>query len=887
MPKRLYIVFLALPILCVAAASHAAGADLDAGRDLLETDRWTEARDVFQALTQREPDNAEAYYQLGRVYIGMSDYEAAVEALERAVALDPRHVQAHLRMGSVYEFQGRLDQALDAYGAVVQWARPDTDEAREAVKKLSYVTATKHAKAGEIDTALPMFQRLADQYPEDLLVRYSLGVAYMVKGRMADAQATFKKVLELDPDYINAHLNLAAVYERQGQIASAAQSLQRVVDIEPDSAAGRKAKVRLNLIEARLLADGGNLPAALSAYQQALDIDPDNRVALYGSAELHRRLRDSAGELLAYQRIVEVIPQDMPARVRLAELYLAEGRYLEAYDHLETVVQSGERSRAEIRARDLLARLRATDEGKRIEQEKILARIKELRAHLEERPEDLAALRELAVLSFRQRMYREARAAFEKILQMNFEDLQSHRALSAIYDQLGMFAEAVREYNWLLARVEDPQAAESLAEALKLANAKRLYVEGRLELAADQFTEIVSRDPDNAVAHFYLGLIYTREEETVKAVDAYQEVMRLLPAHAGARLNLALSYERLNREEDAIDEYRKILQADPPPEVAETAKARLDSARKRIRGVSTSMSYLMAYDSNSNLSARLPVDDYRSDLTLNLAYQYKTEGGVRWRFAAAPEYSNYHEGQFDFLNTSATVSATLMPRRYTVVGGYRHRTSDGLLTTSRLSRSDTLFGEALTRVRLPNLLAWDRDDGVFSEISANVSYTDFDSRASEFFSSYSTAAGVSLVQPVTDRHQMRLGYTFVNNENKELVGSDYAYRSHGVNLGVDRRMPWGSTNLNYGFTFYNYTNLDSFSGFTEKRRNTRHNLALGATYRFRPRFNFFATLSWTRNHSNLPVGFILSTEDVIEGQQSSSLSDFTRTMLTTGINVAF
>lgn len=873
----------------ISDPTQAAGAPagrLGHGMALLEEDKPAEARDVLEELVRREPDNAEAYFQLGLAHIGLRDYAAAARALERAVELDPRHLEARLKLAGIYEFQGHLDQALEAYGGVVQWSEPGSEQAREAVKKLSYITATRHARRGNIDTALSMFEELVDRYPEDLLVLYSRGVAYMLKGRMDEARASFEQVLEIDPEYVNALLNLATIYETQGLVSRAVRNLRKVVELEPDSEAAGKARVRLNIIEGQLLTEEGALQSALSAYQQALEIDPENRIALYASAELYRRLRDRAGELLIYQRIVEAFPEDMRSRVRLAELYLANERYLEAYDQLETVVQSGERSRAEIRARDLLARLRDTEVGRRIEREKILARINELRDQVRVHPEDLDAQRELAVLLFRQRMYREARTAFEEVVQLNPGDIEAHRALSAIYDQLGMFDEAVDEYNWLLARVRDEDTARRLADALKLANAKRLYVRGRLEMAEEQFNEIISRDPDDAVAHFYLGLILSREEETVKAVDAYKEVVRLLPSHPGARLNLALGYEQLNREEDAIDEYRKILQADPPRDIAETAKTRLELARKRIRGLSTSLGYQMAFDSNTNLSERQPIEDYKSDLTLNLSYQYKMENGLRWRFAAAPVYSNYHQGQFDFLNSSATISATVMPRRYTLVGGYTHRTSDGLLTTNRLSRSDTLFGEALTRVKLPNLVDWS-GDGVFSEVSANLSYTDFDSSASPFFSSYTTSGGLSMTQPVSEHYRARLGYTLVNNENKKLVGSDYAYTSHGFNLGVDRRMPWGRMNLNYGFTLFNYTNADSFSGFTEHRRNTRHNLAFGATYRFKPTINLYATLSWTENTSNLPVGFILNTEDVIEGQQSSSLSDYTRTMLTTGINVNF
>jgi hypothetical protein len=146
---------------------------------------------------------------------------------------------------------------------------------------------------------------------------------------------------------------------------------------------------------------------------------------------------------------------------------------------------------------------------------------------------------------------------------------------------------------------------------------------------------------------------------------------------------------------------------------------------------------------------------------------------------------------------------------------------------------------------------------------------------------------VSVSQPINGFNTLRLGYSYVLNENKELVGSDYAYTSHGLSAGLDHLMPWGSINLNAGVTLFDYSNPDSYSQFTERRRNFRDSIALGTTYRYKPNISLFATLAWTDNRSNLPVGFILNSEDIIEGQQSSSLSDYLRTMLSAGINLRF
>jgi tetratricopeptide (TPR) repeat protein len=415
-----------------------------------------------------------------------------------------------------------------------------------------------------------------------------------------------------------------------------------------------------------------------------------------------------------------------------------------------------------------------------------------------------------------------------------------------------------------------------------------LYKEGSLGLARERFEAIVAKDPDSAIAYFYLGLIHSSEEELSKAVEDYEEVIRLIPGHAGARLNLAINLERLHREEDAISQYRKILEAGPPAAIAETAEKRLLAAEKRIRGLSTGLSYSLASDTNTNLSDTNPADDIRSDLSVNISYQYKLENGVRLRFSTTPTYSTYHIGNFDYLNTSSSISATMFPSRFTLVGGYTNRTNRGLVTSNRFSGSDVLFGEGSTRIRLPKIFSPFSDENVTSDLSLNLSYTNFESDSSPFFSAYNYSFGFGINQPYGDNSAINLGYSYSINDNKynDTLSQDYAYRSQGVNIGFEWLVaPGFSANARYSYSLVDYSNPDSVSQFTEYRRNDRHVISLGGSYRYHDKIRFFANMSWIYNKSNLPVGFVLDPQDVIEGQQSGSLGEYRRGIVTLGMNL--
>lgn len=813
--------------------------------------------------------------------------ESAAERLERALAASPADTGLRLQLAEVYLSQDRVDDAIAQFEAVIELAGEGSDAGREASRRMRYVIATRHAERRELDEAIAIFGGLAREYPDNVLIHYSIGVAYLLRGDLDEARGAFERVIELDPGYINAYIHLATVYERKNDLRRAIGLLEQAVDLAPDSPPGARARTRLDVIEGRLLAGEGNRLEAIAAFERALEAEPTNRDALTELAALHRRGDDAAAELEAYRRITAAYPDDPQSRLRLAELLLAAAHYEEAYGQLETLTAGRPQGAVTARAQQLLGRLRATQEGRRIAEERRLAEVHRLEAHLEADPRDTEAWKELAVLYYQRGDNSGAAQAFEAVRALDPDDRRARYALGAIYDNMGRFADSAREFGAVLELETDEELREQVAATLKVVTAKRLYVEGDFGEATARFEEILAEDPDNDLAHFYLGLIYSQEEQTLRAVDAYQEVIRIVPSHVGARLNLAASYERLNREEDAIDEYAKILQANPSPQIAEVARRAMDNARRRMRGLTANFGYLMTYDDNTNLSASREVEDFRSDLSLNLAYQYKASDQLRWRFLFSPSYSTYHRGQFDYLNTTSTISLGLMRGRYNLVGGYTHRTSASMITSSRIGRMGTVFAEGFTRRKLPPLLRPWAPERIFSNLSATLSYSDFEGTSNRFFSAYTSAAGVSVSQPLTESSQLRAGYQYVVNSNKELVGSDYAYTSHGLSLGMDYRLPWGGVNASYGLTLLDYTNPDSFSQFTRHRRNTRHNVALGATWRFRQDISLFATLSWVGNRSNLPVGFVLSSEDIIEGLQSSSLSDYDRLMATTGMTVSF
>lgn len=861
---------------------------LEQGRTLIDEGRLDAAIDILERGLATDETNARAHYLLGLALIKKGQHQPALQTIERAHALAPDDSEIHWLLASEYENLGQLDKAAHAYEAI-KTSTSDSQLQQAADHRLRYITATRHAQKGDIATARQMFAELVAESPEDLLSLYSLGVAEMLSGLSDAAMATFERVLEQDPGYANAHLNIARIEQARGHLDRAVEHLRKIIEITTENAPERAlARTELDLIEAGLLAEGGNLSAALEIYVDITRRQPQETRALVAAARLSALTGDTHQAIDLYHRAIALMPGNPRLRLEVAELELSSGAIAAAFTDLSPIDRDKIDEANAAKLGRLMQTIARTTEGQQAMAKARLEHLDELKRRLAANPKDQDLLREIARIHLQQKEWSQALPYLESLLAVSPNDPWPHIALATTYDQLGRFADAVEQYAWLIMLEPDPAKVPPYIGYLRLALGKALYASGQYRRAAEVFNDVIAANPGDIIAHFYLGLIYTQEDAMLQAIDNYKQIIDLMPSHVGARLNLATAYARLNREEDALAEYRKLLSANPPEEVATLARERIQAIERRIHGLTGTLSYATTYDGNSNLSKTQPEEEIRSDLTLSLDAHYKMRNGLHWRINFKPSYANFHYSQFDFINLAATISADIFYRGTTLLAGLNRRTSRGLITSRRSSESNTAFGEIVRRESLPHLLGFATGEHVPTDLQLDASLTEFQSTSSTFFDARTLSISGEIGQPVGDRTMAHLRYNYVKNNNIELIGSDYAYRSHGLSVRLERGfLDSGVFNIQYRFLFLDYLHADSSTRFTRQRHNTRHSLSLGTNYAIDSALSLFANASWEINDSNLPVGFIINAEDIIEGQQSSSLSDYERGTIGVGIRLTF
>lgn len=174
--------------------------------------------------------DAGAHFSQATPLLAQGKLEAAVEHLERALAMRPDYAEAHLTLGQALWQQGKLAAA-----------------------------------AASLENGLSLMPYLAEAHS-------NLGLLYDALGKRDAAVESFRKALAIKPDFAWAHCNLGNVLIAQGDLPAAIESYRNALAIDPNHV---EAWVNLgNALNAR-----DDLDAALECYRKALSINPDHAVA--------------------------------------------------------------------------------------------------------------------------------------------------------------------------------------------------------------------------------------------------------------------------------------------------------------------------------------------------------------------------------------------------------------------------------------------------------------------------------------------------------------------------------------------------------------------------------------------------------------------------------
>ena len=209
------------------------------GRDLfgrVNRSANSQARALFERAIELDPGYAPAYIGLGLVELNgvmqgwTADPEAALQRAEalgqKAIALDATSAGAHALLGSTYIRYADYDRALDEMRRALELNNSDPN----AYAGLGAALLWSGDVEGSVK-ALETASKLGLEFTRN--DAFTLGTAYLLADRSADAVRTLERALERTKLDVYSYAILAAAYAEAGRQADALRQAASVRELDP------------------------------------------------------------------------------------------------------------------------------------------------------------------------------------------------------------------------------------------------------------------------------------------------------------------------------------------------------------------------------------------------------------------------------------------------------------------------------------------------------------------------------------------------------------------------------------------------------------------------------------------------------------------------------
>ncbi|MEM8491116.1 MAG: tetratricopeptide repeat protein [Pseudomonadota bacterium] len=504
-----------------------------------------QAERTLVRATGADGDLAGPWVKLGVAQMENSRFDQAESSLQKAVSIDANNRFAHQRLGMLYSFLKREDDAIREYrlglrGASDSYVGITVDLARLLNKK------GLHRSAASV-----LEPRLPQDYP-DAVAQLVLADAFLGANAYAKAQLRYSRAAELGSPRLETGFGLAKSLRLQGETDEAMDTINALISEFPEVAALYQERGALYLAMDRPSRARGEFKRASGLGANAADSD-------MAFARYYAQRDDLDKAAVIYERLLDDSSVGRQAHAQLSEVYLASGRVTAGATLLDDGLKKyPSDSFLLFRSASYLASIGQIDRA--------LSRFEET---LQQAPNDPNVLRSYSLALSRAGKLDQSASAAEELYRLVPQPDVALFYATRLQDS-GQFDQAVRVYRDLLD--QDPNAplvlnnlASVLTESGDTAEAERL---------ARRAVELV---PSNGRLLDTLGWAIHRAGRHEEAAETLKRASQLQPDSGLIQFHYGVAAADAGSRSAARKALRSALESSPDADWAGVARTRLES----------------------------------------------------------------------------------------------------------------------------------------------------------------------------------------------------------------------------------------------------------------------------------------------------------------------
>jgi tetratricopeptide (TPR) repeat protein len=313
--------------------------------------------------------------------------------------------------------------------------------------------------AGNLEGAQSELQSVLHASPNEYRALDLLGVIRILQHHETDAEDLFRQVVQIKPDFASGHAHLGLLYLQIGRAQDAVPELREAVRLDPARTDASDALVKIWRDQAQSAATAGDSSAALGMLRDARKLVPNNPdVQLdFGMAALRVSLWQDAIE--AFRQTLQLRKNDPMALWGLGRAFMGQSKFEEARQQFARYVAA--------------------------------------------RPDDSSGHCALGMTLAALERPVEARTQFEQSIVLTPAQTESYFRLGLLDLDSKELDSAAKNLRHVLDH--DPKHSGALAALGRVEFEQKNYTE-----ASGLLQQAIANDDSLGVAHYYLGLTYSR-----------------------------------------------------------------------------------------------------------------------------------------------------------------------------------------------------------------------------------------------------------------------------------------------------------------------------------------------------------------------------------------
>lgn len=289
---------------------------------------------IYEKITNKIGYDFDVLNKMYDIYIGYKDYPKAIETLESLQKLDPYNITIKSILASLYIKNDDQDKARKVYEEIftlnpdnkevqtelvkIYFKQNDNDRAFENFRKMlgkDSLGFWEKVQVGEVyfnitaqdpsakDIAENIFINLNENYPEQWIPYYYLGVLDIMNNNLSDYHSKFEKAIQLADTSSEAFINIGLAYIQQNEIENSLNTAELGLEKFPDD-------YRLYYIKGLALQRSGDNVKAILAFEKAIELNPQDLNSLSTLALAYNTEKNYNRSNELYEMALKLDPQN-------------------------------------------------------------------------------------------------------------------------------------------------------------------------------------------------------------------------------------------------------------------------------------------------------------------------------------------------------------------------------------------------------------------------------------------------------------------------------------------------------------------------------------------------------------------------------------------------